>query len=74
MRLFAELNQSGATIVLVTHDMSVAARARRVLRFRCGCLEGERLFAELDRLAVVAIVLAKENTSAANTRSLPVAP
>jgi putative ABC transport system ATP-binding protein len=41
MRLFAELNQSGATIVLATHNMSIAARARRVLRFRCGCLEGE---------------------------------
>jgi putative ABC transport system ATP-binding protein len=41
MRLFAELNRSGATIVLATHDKAIAARARRVLRFRCGCLEGE---------------------------------
>jgi putative ABC transport system ATP-binding protein len=41
MRLFAELNQSGVTIVLATHDMSVAAHARRVLRFRCGRLESD---------------------------------
>jgi putative ABC transport system ATP-binding protein len=41
MRLFAELNRSGVTIVLVTHDMSVAAHARRVLRFRHGRLEAE---------------------------------
>jgi putative ABC transport system ATP-binding protein len=39
MRLFAELNSSGVTIVLVTHDMSVAAHARRVLRFKMGRLE-----------------------------------
>ena len=41
MRLFAELNRSGVTVVLVTHDMAVAAHADRVLRFRHGRLEGE---------------------------------
>jgi len=35
------LNRSGRTIVLVTHDLSVAARARRVVR-----LEGGRLVAD----------------------------
>ena len=41
MRLFAELNRSGVTIVLVTHDMSVASHARRVLRFKLGRFETE---------------------------------
>jgi putative ABC transport system ATP-binding protein len=41
LRLFDELNRAGVTIVLVTHDMSVAARARRVLRFKLGRLELE---------------------------------
>jgi putative ABC transport system ATP-binding protein len=41
MRLFAELNRAGVTILLVTHDMAVAAYARRVLRFRHGRLEAE---------------------------------
>ena len=41
MRLFAELNQSGVTIVLATHNISVAARARRILRFKCGRLVGD---------------------------------
>jgi predicted ABC-type transport system involved in lysophospholipase L1 biosynthesis ATPase subunit len=41
MRLFAELNRSGVTVVLVTHDMAVAAHADRVLRFQHGRLEGE---------------------------------
>lgn len=43
MRLFAELNHSGVTIVLVTHDMSVAAHARRVLRFKLGRCETEEM-------------------------------
>jgi putative ABC transport system ATP-binding protein len=41
MRLFAELNLAGVTIVLVTHDMAVAAHANRMLRFRHGRLEAE---------------------------------
>jgi putative ABC transport system ATP-binding protein len=41
MRLFAQLNRSGVTIMLVTHDAAVAAHARRILRFRHGRLEGE---------------------------------
>src|SRR5262249_59337343 len=38
MRLFAELNRAGVTIVLVTHDRFVAAHARRVLHFKQGRL------------------------------------
>ncbi|WP_233443174.1 ABC transporter ATP-binding protein [Bradyrhizobium brasilense] len=45
MRLFAELNHSGVTIVLVTHDMSIAAHARRVFRFKLGRLETEEMIA-----------------------------
>ncbi|MDF2688671.1 MAG: transporter [Microvirga sp.] len=41
MRLFAELNRSGVTIILVTHDMAMAAHASRVLRFGHGRLEAE---------------------------------
>jgi putative ABC transport system ATP-binding protein len=41
MRLFAELNEAGVTIILVTHDMAIAAHAKRVLRFRHGRLEAD---------------------------------
>lgn len=41
IRLFTELNRSGVTIVLVTHDMSIAASARRILRFRNGRVEAQ---------------------------------
>jgi putative ABC transport system ATP-binding protein len=42
LHLFREFNRSGVTIVVVTHDRSVAKHARRVLTFRSGCLEGEQ--------------------------------
>ncbi len=45
MNLFAQLNRSGVTIVLVTHDPSVAAQARHVLRFRLGRLEMQEMAA-----------------------------
>jgi putative ABC transport system ATP-binding protein len=36
LRLFAELNAQGTTVILVTHDPSVAARAERIVKFRDG--------------------------------------
>jgi putative ABC transport system ATP-binding protein len=40
MALFAELHAKGLTIIMVTHDEGVAARARRVLRMRDGAIVG----------------------------------
>nr|WP_277752341.1 ABC transporter ATP-binding protein [Pedococcus bigeumensis] len=39
LRLLDELNDSGRTIALITHEADVAARARRTLRIRDGRLE-----------------------------------
>lgn len=36
MNIFHELNRSGVTVILVTHEMSVALQARRVIRMRDG--------------------------------------
>lgn len=42
MEIFEELNQEGTTIVMVTHDMSLAERAKRVIEMRDGEIVAER--------------------------------
>lgn len=44
LKLFAQLNERGNTIVMITHDLKVAQAAKRVVRIEDGCLtemEGE---------------------------------
>ncbi|MEM7576393.1 MAG: ABC transporter ATP-binding protein [Planctomycetota bacterium] len=43
LRLFDELHEEGLTIVMVTHDESVAERCERVVRLRDGKLERDEL-------------------------------
>ena len=42
MNIFCEINQNGKTVLLVTHDAKVAARASRVLYMSDGKIVGER--------------------------------
>jgi putative ABC transport system ATP-binding protein len=54
MGLLQELNRTGMTVVLVTHEADVARFARRVLRFRDGHLVEDRANAKLeDALAML---------------------
>ena len=46
MDLLEELNKDGQTIILVTHDIRVAVRGKRVLYIEDGHVEGELDFAE----------------------------
>jgi putative ABC transport system ATP-binding protein len=39
MNLFERLHQSGNTIVLVTHEHDIAARARRIIHIRDGKID-----------------------------------
>jgi len=41
LALFQSLNQSGRTIVMVTHDEHIAHHARRILRLQDGALVGD---------------------------------
>lgn len=43
MELFTELNESGQTIVMVTHEDEIAAFARRVIRMRDGRIESDQV-------------------------------
>jgi putative ABC transport system ATP-binding protein len=41
LTLFDDLHEKGVTIIMVTHDPSVAARCRRVIRLRDGLVESD---------------------------------
>ena len=41
LRLFDELNQQGATLIMVTHDTTVSRRASRAIRLRDGEIESD---------------------------------
>lgn len=43
LALFEAMNEAGRTIILVTHDMAVADRARRIVRFERGRLVQDTL-------------------------------
>ena len=38
MKVFEELNQSGRTIIIITHDREIAERCGRVIEIRDGCV------------------------------------
>ena len=43
LNLFAQLNREGVTVVLVTHDLDVAAATRRTIEMRDGHITGDHL-------------------------------
>ncbi|MFH1419710.1 MAG: ABC transporter ATP-binding protein [Planctomycetota bacterium] len=53
MALFHELNQSGVTVVLVTHEVDVAMQARRVIRMQDGRVVDDREVDEASRREMV---------------------
>jgi putative ABC transport system ATP-binding protein len=48
MALFAQLNGSGRTIIMVTHDEGIAAHAKRVIRLRDGLVVADEPTATSD--------------------------
>jgi putative ABC transport system ATP-binding protein len=42
LQIFRELNELGKTLIMVTHDQSVAAHSHRTLRLRDGLLEEDQ--------------------------------
>jgi putative ABC transport system ATP-binding protein len=68
MELLEAMNRSGLTLVVVTHDMAVARRARRVLRMEDGAVAEDRAGQALDELQVDVSRAALER-GAGDTRS-----
>jgi len=53
MQLFQDLNDSGITVVLVTHDPNVARHAKRIVAIRDGLVESDRVVADRVRAAEI---------------------
>ena len=41
--LFNELNQAGATLIIVTHDQEIASRSRRIVRLKDGLVVADEV-------------------------------
>ncbi|MCB0444338.1 MAG: macrolide ABC transporter ATP-binding protein, partial [Gelidibacter sp.] len=41
LQLFDDIHQAGNTVIVVTHEEDVAARAKRVIRLRDGIIESD---------------------------------
>lgn len=63
-RLFTELNNEGQTILLVTHDVALSKKVRRVVAIRDGKISSERILREKyrERLQESAVDWRTENT------------
>lgn len=40
VKLFHELNRTGKTVIIITHDMNIATQAERIIRLKDGLVEG----------------------------------
>ena len=62
--LFTELNKEGQTILIVTHDVALSKKVRRVVAIRDGKISSERILKEsyADRLKEVSIDWRSEDT------------
>ncbi|MBP5669332.1 MAG: ATP-binding cassette domain-containing protein [Lachnospiraceae bacterium] len=62
--LFMELNREGQTILIVTHDVALSKKVKRVVAIRDGKISSERILKEsyADRLKEVAIDWRSEDT------------
>ena len=62
--LFNELNRNGQTILIVTHDVALSKRVKRVVAIRDGKISSERILKEKysDRLKEVTIDWREEDT------------
>jgi putative ABC transport system ATP-binding protein len=40
VKIFHELNRTGKTVIIITHDMSIATQAERIIKLKDGLVEG----------------------------------
>jgi putative ABC transport system ATP-binding protein len=50
MQVFHDINQEGTTVLLVTHDVKIAAQSERILYMLDGNIEGEYIMTKFNYL------------------------
>lgn len=62
--IFAELNKAGQTILIVTHDVALSKRVRRVVAIRDGKISSERILKDkyADRVREITVDWREEDT------------
>ncbi|HEU4606987.1 MAG TPA: macrolide ABC transporter ATP-binding protein, partial [Chitinophagaceae bacterium] len=48
MELFSNIQASGNTVILVTHEEDIAEHARRVVRIKDGIVENDRVSGQMN--------------------------
>jgi putative ABC transport system ATP-binding protein len=71
MNLFHELHQQGVTIILVTHEMAIAAQAQRVIRMKDGKIVEDRRVDDAFREELLAERIAATTTRLTDTLRRP---
>ncbi|MFO0973437.1 MAG: ABC transporter ATP-binding protein [Phycisphaerae bacterium] len=74
MEIFHELHRSGVTIVLVTHELSVALQARRIIRMRDGKIIDDRGVDDALRKELQSTNLVPEGAAEATEAAGPAPP
>jgi macrolide transport system ATP-binding/permease protein len=64
LKILADLNAEGRTVILVTHDAAVAAKARRVVELSDGVIVADRHTADADTAVARAPVKARRGRAA----------
>ena len=70
MDIFDELNESGVTIIMITHEQEVAARAKRICHIRDGVLTGGMPDYELSNEEDGALPIEEETDSSQDSAEL----
>lgn len=61
LELLKKLNESGHTVIVVTHDLSVANHAQRVIHLNDGVIESDKITKENQLVTLYPVVLTKQS-------------
>ncbi|RAH27352.1 ATP-binding cassette domain-containing protein [Pantoea agglomerans] len=61
LELLKKLNELGHTVILITHDLSVANHAQRIIHLNDGVIESDKIIKETQLVKLSPVLLTKQN-------------